>query len=165
MGYWKGMLAGALIAALSGCAATGGQQPIRAEQIYADGLCGRTQTDAGARWIADPQQLETLRIQFGQYRLGPPELPEVDFDTRGVLLVLMGRRQTAGYGLALADGEAASLADGVATVAVEWREPDEGAMLAQVLTSPCIMVTLPKSGIERIDVVDQTGAVRVSVAP
>lgn len=165
MPHLKAMLTALALTALGGCAATGGQQPLAAEQIYADGLCGRSSADAGARWIADAEELEVVRIQFGQYRLGPPELPAVDFDSHGVLLVLMGKRQTAGYGLALSPGEAASVADGVATVAVEWHEPDEGAMLAQVLTSPCVMITLPKADYERIDVVDQTGATRVSVKP
>lgn len=166
MRHWKGVLIALLTAAMTGCAATGGQQQdLRAEQIYADGLCGRTASDAAARWIADARELEMLRQSFGQYRLGPPTLPEVDFEEHGVLLVLMGKRRTSGYGLALPDDKAATLDNGVATVNLEWREPGEGVMVAQVLTSPCVMVTLPKDGLERIEVVDQAGNRRLSLEP
>lgn len=162
----KMTLIAVIVAALisGGCATTTAPQPLPARQIYADGLCGRTETDAAARWIADASELEIVRRQFGQYRLGPPTLPAVDFRRRGVLLVLMGRRATAGYALALAS-EQAHLKDGVATVALDWQRPGEDAILAQVLTSPCVMITLPRHGLERIDVVDQTGTRRASVTP
>lgn len=166
MKRWKAMMPLVLLSALAGgCAATGGQQALQAEQIYADGLCGRTQSSAAARWIAGPEELEMLRQSFGHYRLGPPTLPEVDFDTRGVLLVHMGKRRTSGYGLALPEEDPAHMDDGVATVTLEWREPADGVMVAQVLTSPCVMVSLPKAGLQRIDVVDQTGSRRLSLEP
>lgn len=166
MERWKAMMALVLLSVLAGgCAATSGQKAVQAEQIYADGLCGRTRSSAAARWIADPEELEMLRQSFGQYRMGPPTFPEVDFDKRGVLLVQMGKRRTSGYGLALADENPARVEDGVATVTLEWREPGEDVMVAQVLTSPCVMVTLPKAGLERIDVVDQTGSRRLSLEP
>lgn len=163
MRHWKRVLAVTLLAASGGCASMNEGRALEAEQIYADGLCGRTSNEPAARWIAGAEELEAIRQQFGTHRLGPPTFPEVDFDERGVLLVLMGKRQTAGYGLALA--EPGALTDGVARVTLEWRQPAPDAMTAQVLTSPCVMVSLPSAGLERIDVYDQDGERRLSVTP
>lgn len=166
MERWKGVLAVAVLAAASaGCAATGGERSLEAKQIYADGLCGRTRESAAARWITDADELEAIRQQFGSYRLGPPTLPEVDFERHGVLLVLMGKRPTSGYGLALPEVDAARIADGVVRVTLEWRQPAPDALTAQVLTSPCVMVRLPSAGVERIEVYDQNGNQRLNVAP
>lgn len=166
MERWKGVLAAAVLAvSAGGCAATGGERSLEAKQIYADGLCGRTRETPAARWIGGADELEAIRQQFGRYRLGPPTLPEVDFDRYGVLLVLMGKRPTSGYALALPERDAARIADGVARVTLEWRRPAPDALTAQVLTSPCAMVRLPRAGIERIEVYDQSGDQRLSVAP
>ena len=92
-----------------------------------------------------------------------PSPPTVDFPRVGVLLIAMGQRPTAGYGLALAD-EVATVRDGVLTVRVRWREPPPGRRQAQVMTSPCLLATVPDAGFTRIRVVDQNGGVRLEGA-
>jgi hypothetical protein len=93
---------------------------------------------------------------------GEQPSPAVDFPREGVLAVSMGQKRTAGYGLALAEPEVA-IADGTATVVVRFDEPPPGAIVAQVLTSPCLLVRVPRAGIREIRVVDPGGAVRASV--
>lgn len=67
--------------------------------------------------------------------------PAVDLTTRTVVAVFLGSRPTAGYAVEIIgttqEGE---------TMLVEWREvrPKEGMLLAQVLTSPAVIVSLPK---------------------
>ena len=51
--------------------------------------------------------------------------------------------------------------DGVLTVRVNWREPAPGRRLAQVITHPCLLATLPNAGFTRIQIVDQQGRLRL----
>jgi hypothetical protein len=97
--------------------------------------------------------------------LGAPAVaaPGVDFARDGVVLVAMGRRSTAGYALALASRRA-EVKGGVATLSVRFEEPAPGAVLAQVVTSPCLLVALPRKGLREVRVVDAGGVVR-AVAP
>ena len=63
----------------------------------------------------------------------------------------------------LAD-DVASARNGVLTVPVSWREPPPGRQQGQVMTSPCLLATVPDAGFTRIRVVDQNGEVRVEGA-
>jgi PrcB C-terminal len=69
-------------------------------------------------------------------------LPKVDFTTRSVVAIFLGSRPTAGYDLEILgtkrEGD---------TVVVEWAEvrPKQGLLLAQVLTSPALIATIPKT--------------------
>jgi hypothetical protein len=67
--------------------------------------------------------------------------PKVDFNTRTVVAIFLGSRPTAGYDVEIIGTKK----DGNALI-VEWAEsrPEKGVMLAQVLTSPALMVSIPK---------------------
>jgi hypothetical protein len=71
-------------------------------------------------------------------------------DDAGPLLVAISRGQqpTPGYGLSL---EAAHRSDATALVEVRWRTPAPDAVLAQVVTHPCLVVALPDAGFERVE--------------
>lgn len=91
-----------------------------------------------------------------------PEPPAVEFKHESVLLLAMGQRPTAGYQLALAQ-PSLRIDDGVAVVRVLWMEPAPSSAQAQVLTSPCAMLKLPRKGYERVRVVDQNGQARLEI--
>jgi hypothetical protein len=69
-------------------------------------------------------------------------LPKVDFATRNVVAIFLGSRPTAGYDIEIVgtrkEGDA---------VIVEWAEvrPKERQLLAQVLTSPALIASIPKT--------------------
>jgi hypothetical protein len=67
--------------------------------------------------------------------------PKIDFSKRTVVAVFLGSRPTAGYGI-----EVLGTRPEGKTLVVEWREsrPEKGMMLAQVLTSPALIVSIPK---------------------
>ncbi|MGB5064619.1 MAG: protease complex subunit PrcB family protein, partial [Candidatus Competibacter sp.] len=96
-------------------------------------------------------------------KVNPPPLPMVDFGREGVLLVAMGARPSAGYGLSLASGSA-TVRDAVLSVRVNWREPPPGYRQAQVVTSPCLALKVPDAPFSRITVLDQAGRVRLEGA-
>ncbi len=69
--------------------------------------------------------------------------PKVDFTRRTVVAIFLGSRPTAGF-----DVEIVGTKQEGDTVFVEWAEvrPQERALLAQVLTSPAVIASIPKAG-------------------
>lgn len=67
--------------------------------------------------------------------------PAVDLTKRTVVAVFLGSRPTAGYSV-----EIAGTRQEGKTMIVEWREvrPKERMLLAQVLTSPAVIASIPK---------------------
>lgn len=158
---WAGRLALALAAVFSGCSSTRARAPsnVTASVLRASTQCGGDVTGPSARWITNEGALRAALGSGGAF--GESEAP-VDFHREGVLGVYMGQRPTAGYALALHDPNV-PIAAGVGTVTVRFDEPGPGAYVAQVLTSPCLLLRVPKAGLRQIRVVDPTGTVRASV--
>jgi hypothetical protein len=69
-------------------------------------------------------------------------LPKVDFARRSVVAIFLGSRPTAGY-----DIEIVGTKQEGPSLIVEWAEvrPQAGVMLAQVLTAPALIASIPKS--------------------
>ena len=67
--------------------------------------------------------------------------PSVDLTKRTVVAVFLGSRPTAGYSVEIVGTRREGK-----TLVVEWREvrPKERMLLAQVLTSPAVIVSIPK---------------------
>ncbi len=72
---------------------------------------------------------------------GDKPAPKVDFAARTVVAVFLGSRSTAGYRVAVTGAAAEG-----GTLVVEWREerPNPRDILAQVMTSPAHLATVPK---------------------
>lgn len=70
-------------------------------------------------------------------------LPKVDFTTRRVVGIFLGSRPTPGY-----EVEIVGTRQEGHTVIVEWAEvrPKQGLLLAQVLTSPALLASIPGTG-------------------
>ena len=93
-------------------------------------------------------------------RLGiPAPVPEIDFDDRQVLLLGMGQQPTPGYGMADPD---VRLHDDTLLITIDWQQPLPGLLQAQVITSPCLLISLPAVPFERIEVRDRDGQLRMS---
>lgn len=71
---------------------------------------------------------------------GDKALPKVDFTKRRVIAIFLGSRPTAGYEIEIVGVKA----DG-GNVTVEWTEvrPKPGVLLAQVMTSPAVIASIP----------------------
>lgn len=155
------MLLAALLL-MGGCAKTSSaaeDSRLPAQTLYVSPQCGSLEQPA-LLWIASA---EDWRFHYGQVmslRMNPPAPPPVDFPHEGVLLLAMGQRPSAGYGVRLV-GESAALRDGVLTVPVEWREPPPGYRQAQMISNPCLLLKLPGANFSRFQVRDQDGQVRL----
>ena len=71
-----------------------------------------------------------------------------------LVAISRGRQPTPGYGFTLED----AYRDGpTAVIRVRWETPESGAVLAQTLTHPCLVVGLPATGLQRVEALDQRG--------
>lgn len=85
-----------------------------------------------------------------------PAAGAAEGDSPALLIAISrGRQSTPGYGLSLVE---ARRFGNRAVIEVAWRTPESGAVLAQVVTHPCLVVGLPGQGLERVEAVDQSGA-------
>ena len=158
------LLLGGLLGGVQGCAqpanpGAGRTGPLTAEVLYSTNQCGLAASHPTAVWIDNPQSL--AQIYQGFPVLPQIQPPPVDFAQSGVLLIGMGQRPTAGYGLGLVEGSPQLKGDTL-EVKVNWWEPSPGRLQAQVLTTPCLLVKIPAVPFQRVTIIDQTGQVRLS---
>jgi hypothetical protein len=133
---------------------------ISVEVLYRNQQCSGLQPLI--QWVESQSEYQTLFHGIRKSYVGAQaEPPAVDFTQYGVLLVAMGQKNTGGYAVDLAADEA-HIRQKVLQISVQWREPGKGMMVTQALTSPCLLLKLPKAQFERIEIKDQRGVVRLS---
>lgn len=115
-----------------------------------------------ASWVDDEQALRMHWTRLHGHRVEPPLVPALDFAVETVVLLEMGSRPSAGFVLDLATTRLVQ-DSGDHVVAISWQEPAPGAVVAQVLTSPCLMIAIPSSISGPIEVRDQHGEMRYSL--
>lgn len=148
-----------LIFAMSACMAAGGhssKSALPVEVLISGRQCLPAPKSWTATWIASPDQFRGMISRCHANRFGslPKPVPSIDFERFGVLVVEMGQQRSAGYGFE-AEGVSASVENQTAIVRLECRRPPPGAITAQMLTSPWIMIRLPAGSYGNIRVVDQ----------
>lgn len=151
-----------LLTTLMGCAqpvvpAGDASTPLPMQVLRRERQCNSF-TQPAVVWLDETLKLAQLYRRFAE--LPPAVPPAVDFSRYGVLLISMGRRPTAGYGLNVT-AEAARLQGDTLQVTVVWQEPAADSVQAQMLTEPCLLLQLPAVPFQRIQVLDQAGQVRV----
>lgn len=145
-------MAGVLALVLLGGAGPGGCPGDREVAVRSLGGGARCGGEEGPRVRRVASAADLARILSPG--LGPAEpAPAVDFAREVVLLVGMGQRPTAGHGVELLS-PAAPVKEGVAGVRVAFRSPAAGAMTAQVITSPCLLVALSRDGLRGVAVLE-----------
>jgi hypothetical protein len=146
------------------CASANASGALTAAVVRAGSRCGGDEEGTRARWIASEGAYRDALASGGLVAEGDASPAPVDFTREVLVLVAMGVRPTGGYALALADPEV-KLADGVATIVVRFEGPPPGAMVTQALTSPCLLIRLPREGVRAVRVVDPSGALRATASP
>ena len=142
--------------------AEGQRVPVRI--LYQDALCGGNHPTPSVTLVAGSDQLKRIFIESKGRMLGPSaSAPLVDFDEDHVVFIQMGQKPSGGYGIELAEPHA-TLNGGEALIRLRWIEPAPGATVTQILTSPCLIVSLPKGAYEEITITDENGNVREKVS-
>jgi len=109
-----------------------------------------------ATWISSRDSLRQMMSRILSHRIGGTshKIPSIDFTRHGVLAVEMGVQRTAGYGFDTKSVTAYMECSSAVVKIVQCR-PESGAHTAQVMTSPCILLRLPKNAYDIIRVMDQ----------
>ncbi len=86
----------------------------------------------------------------------PRSLATLDFERSSAIVVFLGSRSTAGYDIELY-ADRASIRKTSLIIPAQWREPLAGTMAAEVMTSPCVVMTVPAGRYETVTVQDRQG--------
>ena len=141
----------ALGAGLLACAAG---EPVALAPLESGAQSGVT--ERSFRVVVDENAFRELHASVHNLRMSLPRPPDVDFAANVVLVAFLGRRSTGGYGTGFGD---LTVEGRVARATVVERSPPEGAILTQAITTPYAMATLPRDGVEVVELVDGRGAI------
>lgn len=144
----------ALTMLISGCAS---KEPLT--MVTQSQTCHSPQKRFAIEIVEDAQSWQQLfSTKFASTQLPPPPLPDVDLEHDVLIVIDMGERPNTAYSLQLASEEAL-LQSGVLSIPVKTTSPVEGLSYAQMITHPCLALTIPKRPFEKIHVIDQNGIV------
>lgn len=142
----------ALTGLLSGCALSGDnvdRPSSPAHEVAASLHCGLTAP--GAVLVQSREDLKRLASLPG-LGLDLDRLPTEDLEQQPLVVVAQGQKPTAGYSVSL---KGAGLNGDRLLLAMSISEPRADAMVAQVLTTPCVVVAVTAEGWQTLTVEGQ----------
>ena len=108
------------------------------ERVYASRTSEYAMTEE--RVVPDRELWSTVWTQLHNGLVEPPR-PTIDFETSSLVLIAVGQRNTAGTSVQV--DSVTQLATG-AVIAYTVSEPGAGCLTAQVITSPVVVVRVPR---------------------
>jgi hypothetical protein len=154
---------------LPGCAQSNPRERRQGEawvKLIASGIHGTSRNRIPSiKWITTPEQFRDVIAELGkqQFSESKGNVPIIDFEQYRVLWIEMGQQTTGGYALSL-DQESSDRSSGIAVIRVNWSKPQEGAILAQIITAPYLLLKLAKNNYRRILIKDQGNHILFNVA-
>jgi hypothetical protein len=136
--------------------------PLKVRLLFKGSQCMTNRLDPHAIWIEDPDQFKQTHTRLTNHIIGAQQdlSSRVDFSQEGILIVAMGQKPTGGYGLEL-NREFAVISNDTAVLKVSWIDPPKGAILPQIITSPCLAIILPRGPYSQIQLLDQDANLRL----
>jgi len=140
------MMAGVTLPWLVAC----GSMALPIGDVYTSSHCHIT--EEGVTPILNEQALGDVIRKSTSGMVGAKRLviPEVEFETSMAYVISMGSKPTGGYSIQLTSKDA-GYTNGVVDLPVKLIEPGQG-MTAQIMTSPCKVITLPKGDYKRVEI-------------
>ncbi len=135
---------------------TTSSMPLSATVISSSLHCRPASDDWTVTLVNSDAMLELMASKIDAHLVGASskKVPTTDFNEFYVIAIEMGRKPTAGFGID-AKKITASLEDRVAIIQISWQQPSSDMLMAQMLTSPCVLVLLTRGAYDRILVKDQ----------
>ncbi len=132
-----------------GCSANNIAGNIAVRSHYSSQQCSIDK--ASVRLINNKNELETLITRSRRTVLSDSSvaLPEIDFTKNRALLIALGNKSSAGYNIKL-NADRAEIRDQKLMLPVDIISPDKGGFQAQVITSPCVIISFTKGAYTRI---------------
>jgi len=127
-------------------------------ELLKSGVYGtRTLQDLSATWITNRTIFEETYAALHKHQVeSGKELPDIDFDSYGILLLEMGLKPTGGYTIHF-DPLLSGVVDKKSVIHVVLKNPAEGMVVTQAVTSPFLLLKVRRSDIRSVSVLDQNG--------
>lgn len=119
-----------------------------ARQVTQSAHCGLT--GPGLAYVQTSERLQQL-LELPAQNMAIQQLRQVDLKKEHLVFVTLGEKPTSGYSISLASAEEAQ-SDSTLRLYMAVRVPAPGAMASQVITSPCVVVAVPATGLQEIRV-------------
>lgn len=120
--------------------------------------CGHSERGLSARWLGDDNSLREAAASLADNQMGDvSKRLAASGSGAAALMVYQGQQSSGGYSLELAS-DMLSIDDGTASVSVKVNRPASGSMTASVMTSPCLLLSLPAGDYDTVQVLDTSGA-------
>ena len=131
------------------------------EVVHQGSTCGAL---SQSQWLTEQQKYEVLQksLMSNVIAGNASNFPAIDFSRRSLLVISMGQQRTGGYSVRLASSQLDVVNDR-ASVHVNWISPKPGMITIQMLSNPCLLLSLPKGNYKFVDIVDQTGKIKQSL--
>jgi hypothetical protein len=118
-------------------------------------------TEPSYRLLRTPAELATAWNQMHGAALQAPPLPGADLARETILAVFLGQKPTGGYG---AEVRGVTVEGGELFIDLVQTSPAPDAMVTQALTSPWLLVRVPRGGISAAWFRDPTDGSLIAVA-
>jgi len=127
--------------------------------LFEGAYCGAD--NEALEWVTDQHRLDTIRNAAHSQAPTGTVFPTVKLSETAVFLLSLGTRPTPGY--RTIPDEAGNLDGTTLTVTLHWQQPPEGMILPQVITTPCLLFSVPDGNFDQLRLIDQHGMQRLSV--
>ena len=123
-------------------------------------------TQPSVRLIRDAASWAEWQRQRQQMIFVPSDEPadvvdDLNFVQVSVVVISMGQKPTTLYAVDVPEGSVTLQATSL-TISAIWQRPPEGAILPQVITSPCIAITVPNAPYSTVNIKNQDGDIVIS---
>ena len=134
-------------------------EPMQMQVVYRSNRCPAV--EPGVQVIRDTASWAEWRRQLNRQLFSvangaDDDAAAVDFGQVTVIVISMGQKPTPGYSVEVLE-DSAVLQGGSLNISSVWQQPAEGAILAQVLTSPCVAITVPTAQYDTVKINNQHG--------
>ncbi|MFO8141282.1 MAG: protease complex subunit PrcB family protein [Marinobacter sp.] len=133
---------------LTACSATGGgaEGAPQVRQVTQSAYCGLT--GPGVSHARSSAEREALLDVVGQ-NIATGVIRQVNLDEEALVIVTLGQKPTAGYSVGL---DSASRENKTLKLVMTVTQPAPGMMVAQVITSPCVVLAVADEGWQRLEI-------------
>lgn len=152
MNWLKGFilsLAATSIAACSQQRLQAADSSVALQRLYAAAQCARQDITPSLTRIDSAKALGDVLNSASFVGAEQASMPTIDFDASVLVLLQLGQRANAGYGLEVT-AEVAELRSKQLLLPVRELLPAADRMYASVLVSPCVVLQFPAAGVETI---------------
>ncbi len=147
---------------LSGCTSDlgwllrfSGDNPVEVRELGRSMQCGTTSDKSAVTVFADANELRQWQDQRGLKLIDGDAVPAGPY-----AVVEMGQRPSGGYGVAIS--RKAGIRRDLVVLKGTFLSPAEGSAVAQVVTSPCVLVGLPAGFNRGVVVFNQAGEIQAT---